>query len=74
MYRYSAIEDTRVSRFTHHQILLVEKNILVLALLIIFLGMVKIEADLIFPSGDISAKVMFVLSCCTGMLGKLRDS
>lgn len=23
MYRYSSIEDTRVSRFTHHQILLV---------------------------------------------------
>ena len=42
MYKYSLKEDTRVSRFTHHQLLLVEKNILVLALLVIFLGMIKI--------------------------------
>lgn len=42
MYKYSLMEDTRVSKFTNHQILLVEKNILVLALLIIFLGMIKI--------------------------------
>ena len=68
MYRYSSIEDTRVSRFTYHQVLLVEKNILVLSLLVMFLGMVKVEADDVYPSGDVSAKLMWVLSGCTGML------
>jgi hypothetical protein len=29
----------------------VEKNILMLTLLLIFLGMIKIEADVVYPSG-----------------------
>lgn len=68
MYHYSLMEDTRVSRFTHHQLLLVEKNILVLALLIIFLGVIKVEADILFISGDISDKIMLVISSTTIML------
>jgi hypothetical protein len=48
--------------------MLVEKNILVLALLVIFLGMIKVEADVLYLSGDISAKIMMVISCTTIML------
>ena len=68
MYRYSLLEDTRVSRFTYHQFVLVEKNILVLALLVIFMGMIKIEADHFYPSGDISQKIMWVISLTIGIL------
>jgi len=40
--KYSAMEDTRVSRFTHHKILIVEKNILLLSFLVIFFGAIKL--------------------------------
>jgi hypothetical protein len=40
--KYSAIEDTRVSRFSHNKIVIVEKNILLLSLLVIFFGMMKL--------------------------------
>lgn len=52
--KYSAIEDTRVSRFTYQKILIVEKNILLLSLLVIFFGMIKLEADMVYTSGKMS--------------------
>ena len=33
--------------------------------------MIKIEADVIYPDGSVSYKVMWVLSCCIGMLRTL---
>ena len=39
--------------------------------MVIFLGMIKVESDLHFPSGDISAKMMMVISATTCMLGIL---
>ena len=47
-YKYSVIEDTRVSRFTHNKIILVEKHLLILTVLIFFLGITKAETDVAY--------------------------
>lgn len=57
-----------MSRFTHHKILIVEKNVMLLSLLIIFFGMMKLEADGIYPSGEISKRIMMIMSCVTIVL------
>lgn len=41
--QFSVIEDPRVSRFSHAKIMLMEKNLLMLTLLILFLGMMEAE-------------------------------
>jgi len=37
-------------------------------MLTIFFGMIKIEADYLFPSGTVSDSLMTVISCTTCML------
>lgn len=42
---YSSIEDPRISRFSHSKILIIEKNLLMLTVLIFFMGMIKLEVE-----------------------------
>ena len=46
---YTVIEDPRVTRFTHQKLLLADKQLLLVSGLLLFLGMMKVETDLIYP-------------------------
>lgn len=46
---YTVIEDPRVTRFTHQKLQLADKQLLLVSGLLLFLGMMKVETDLIYP-------------------------
>jgi hypothetical protein len=61
------IEDPRISRFSHAKILLLEKNLLMLTVLILFLGMILVELDF---EGIAARRMLLVLDLATIFLRK----
>jgi hypothetical protein len=62
---FSVIEDPRVSRFSHAKILLMEKNLLILTFLILFLGMIETELEI---DSVAASRLLLVLDLATAFL------